>query len=193
MPSEPRDLTDSLTAHVGGSAKAGEELLPVVYGELRALAGAYMKSERPDHSLTPTAVVHEAYIRLIDNDRIDWQGKTHFLAMAAIQMRRVLVDHARARGAEKRGGDRVRITLDSGVALIPGEAIDVLALNEALEKLERLSPRQASVVELRFFGGLSIKETAFRRDISERTVKEDWRFARVWLRRELETSPDERD
>jgi RNA polymerase sigma factor (TIGR02999 family) len=186
MPIEPRDLTDSLTAHVGGNARAGEELLPVVYGELRALAGAYMKTERPDHSLTPTAVVHEAYIRLIDNDRIDWQGKTHFLAMAAVQMRRVLVDHARARGAEKRGGDRVRITLDSGVALIPGEAIDLLALNEALEKLERLSPRQASVVGLRFFGGLSVKEAAFQLDISERTVKEDWRFARVWLRRELE-------
>jgi len=185
MKTGSRSATDSLAAHVAGEAGAVDELLPLVYGELRALAGAYMKRERRDHSLTPTAVVHEAYLRLIDNTRTDWRGKTHFLAVAATQMRRVLVDHARAHDARKRGGDRLRVSLSETATFAPGVSLDVLALNEVLEKLASLSPRQASVVELRFFGGLSVKEIAFYLRVSERTIKEDWRMARAWLRREL--------
>jgi RNA polymerase sigma factor (TIGR02999 family) len=160
-------------------------LLPLVYSELRALAGAYMKRERPDHSLTPTAVVHEAYLRLIDNSRTDWRGKTHFFAVAAVQMRRVLVDHARAHAARKRGGDRLRISITETADLEAAISLDVLALNEVLDRLAVLSPRQARVVELRFFGGLGVRETALCLQVSERTVKEDWRVARAWLRREL--------
>ena len=185
MPKGSRSATDSLVAHLAGEPGAVDDLLPLVYSELRALAGAYMKSERRDHSLTPTAVVHEAYLRLIDNTRTDWHGKTHFLAVAAIQMRRVLVDHARAHDARKRGGDRLRISLDETANWQPGVLLDVLALNEALGTLAAISPRQAGVVELRFFGGLGVKETALYLKVSERTVKEDWRVARAWLRREL--------
>ena len=186
MPKGSRSATDSLAEYVAGEPDAVNELLPLVYSELRALAGAYMKGERRDHSLTPTAVVHEAYLRLIDNTRTDWRGKTHFFAVAAIQMRRVLVDHARAHDARKRGGDRLRISLAETADLKPGVSLDVLALNEAIGKLATLSPRQASVVELRFFGGLGVKESALYLQVSERTVKEDWRVARAWLRRELE-------
>jgi len=180
-----RSATDSLAEYVAGKPSAVNELLPLVYGELRALAGAYMKRERPDHSLTPTAVVHEAYLRLIDNSRTDWRGRTHFFAVAAVQMRRVLVDHARAHAARKRGGDRLRISFAETADLHAGISLDVLALNEVLDRLAALSPRQASVVELRFFGGLGVMESAHCLQVSERTVKEDWRVARAWLRREL--------
>ena len=185
MPENSRSATDSLAAHVAGKPNAANELLPLVYSELRALAGAYMKTERLDHSFTPTALVHEAYLRLIDNSRTDWIGKTHFLAMAAVQMRRVLVDHARAHHARKRGGDRLRISLDETATLQPGVSLDVLALNEALDKLAALSPRQAGVVELRFFGGLSIEEIARELDVSHMTVSNDWRMAQAWLSKEL--------
>lgn len=185
MPETRRSARDSLAAHLSGDPQGAAELLPLVYRELRALAGEYMKAERRDHSLTPTAVVHEAYLRLIGNTRTNWRGQAHFLAMAAIQMRRVLVDHARSHDARKRGGGRVRITLDERATLQPGLPLDVLALSEALEKLGKLNSRQARVVELRFFGGLSVRETAEYLNVSERTVKEDWRIARAWLRREL--------
>jgi len=185
MSESSRDVTHSLAAHIAGEPDAVSELIPLVYEELRALAAAYMQGERHELLLTPTALVHEAYLRLVDTSRIDWKGKTHFLAVAAVQMRRVLVDYARARKTRKRGGDHLRVTLDEAVTLKPGISLDVLALNEALEKLAHLSPRQGRVVELRFFGGLSVKEAAFLLDISERTVKEDWRMARAWLMREL--------
>jgi RNA polymerase sigma factor (TIGR02999 family) len=142
-----------------------------------------MSKERRDHTLQPTALVHEAYLRLIDSTGIDWKGRAHFFAVAALQMRRVLVEHARARRAKKRGGTRV--TLDEAIAPAPDDVLDVLALDEALTRLAGRSERQCRVVELRFFAGLSVKETAFVMGISETTVKEQWRLARARLRREL--------
>jgi RNA polymerase sigma factor (TIGR02999 family) len=179
------DATQALESHVAGDPNAASQLLPLVYDRLRALAATYMHQERSDHSFSATDLVHEAYVRLIDNTRMSWQGKTHFFAMAARQMRRVLVDAARAHQAQKRGGDLTRVTLDDNAALSPGTAVDFMALNEAIQRLSELSARQTEVVELRFFGGLSIRETAYVLGVSERTVTQDWTMARAWLLREL--------
>jgi len=163
--------------------------LPLVYDELKRLAGHMMARERRDHTLQTTGLVHEAYLRLVDQSRVDWRGATHFRAVAAQAMRRILVDHARARKSEKRGGAWQRVTLAHTIAP-RGEsgldAADLIALNAALERLETLDPRQARVVELRFFGGLSVEETADELGVSRRTVEGDWTHARVWLRRELQ-------
>ena len=185
MAKPPIDATRVLEAHQGGDPDAASRLLPLVYDELRALAGAYMRHERPDHTLQPTALVHEAYLRLIDITRVDWRGRSHFIAMAATQMRRVLVEHARARLAQKRGSDPQKVTLNEKVAVTPEHTLDPLAFDEALEKLARDSPRQSRVAELRCFAGLGMKEAAYILGVSERTVKRDWRVARAWLRREL--------
>jgi RNA polymerase sigma factor (TIGR02999 family) len=147
-----------------------------------------MRRERPDHTLQPTAVVHEAYLRMIDISRIDWQGKTHFFAMAARQMRRVLIEHARKAGAKKRGARPQRITLKDDVALARDRTVDLLALQEALEKLARRNRRHAQVAELRLFAGLSEKEMAYALGVSDRTVREAWRVARAWLARELSSA-----
>jgi RNA polymerase sigma factor (TIGR02999 family) len=147
-----------------------------------------MLRERADHSLQPTELVHEAYLRLIEDDQVDPQGKTHFFALAATQMRRILVDHARTRNAAKRGGGARRVTLHDRAGFGHHGVVDLLALDEALEKLSRKSPRQCRVVELRYFGGLSIEETARALDVSASTVKGDWRVARAWLWRELSTA-----
>jgi RNA polymerase sigma factor (TIGR02999 family) len=163
-------------------------LLPLVYDQLRALAGKYMQGERPDHTLQPTALVHEAYLRLIDADRIDLQGKTHFFALAATQMRRILAEHARARKAAKRGGGARRVTLSDAKAFADNGVVDMLALDEAMDKLTLESPRQSRVVELRYFGGLSVEETARILDVSASTIKGDWRMAKAWLARELSQS-----
>jgi RNA polymerase sigma factor (TIGR02999 family) len=184
MPGDER-ATQELAAHSGGDPNAASRLLPLVYDQLRALAGRHMRRERPDHTLQPTALVHEAYLRLIDGERISLKGKTHFFALAAMQMRRILADHARARNAAKRGGTARRVTLSSAAAFIPGGVVDMLALDEALEKLSRESPRQSRVVELRYFGGLSVEEAARALEVSESTVKGDWRVAKAWLAREL--------
>jgi len=185
MPGEQVRATEALVAHSNGDPKAAEELLPLVYDRLRSLAARYMRSERRDHTLQPTALVHEAYLRLVDRTRVDWQGKTHFYAVAATQMRRVLAEHARARRAGKRGGGARKVTLEDLVGITAGGLVDVLALDEALEKLAQASPRQGRVVELRFLAGLSIEETAHVLDVSVGTVKGDWRVARAWLAREL--------
>jgi RNA polymerase sigma factor (TIGR02999 family) len=176
-------------AHSKGGPGAASRLLPLVYDELRALAARYMQSERPDHTLQATALVHEAYLRLIDSSGIDLQGKTHFFALAAIQMRRVLAEHARAHKAAKRGGGARRLTLHDVGGISPDGVVDMLALDQALEKLSRESPRQCRVVELRFFGGLSVEQTAQVLEISESTVKGDWRVAKAWLACEL-SGPD---
>jgi RNA polymerase sigma factor (TIGR02999 family) len=168
-----------------------EQLLPLVYDELRALAGRYMRGERPGATLQPTAIVHEAYLRLMNADGIDWKGKTHFFAVAAIQMRRILVEHARAAAAEKRGGGLQRITFSSDLAVAPDGMVGLLALDEALVSLERRNERQARVAELRLFAGLLVKETALHLGVSERTVKDDWRFARAWLIKELALKENE--
>lgn len=179
------DATETLIAHSNGDRKAAARLLPLVYDQLRALAHRYMQQERPDHTLQTTALVHEAYVRLIDVDRVDWRGKTHFFAIAAREMRRVLVEHARSKKARKRGGGLKNVTLEDTHAIAPGSVVDVLALDEALERLQQQSPRQIRVVELRFFAGLSVEETARLLEVSEATVKGDWRMAKAWLSREL--------
>ena len=179
------EATAALEEHTAGDPKAAFRLMPLVYDELRALAARYMRGERADHSLQPTALVHEAYIRLIDISRIDWQGKTHFVAMAATQMRRILVEHARAHRAQKRGGAPKRVSLDEKIAFTRGNTLDLLVLDEALEKLARVSPRQSRAAELRCFAGLNTKETAYILGVSERTARQDWLVARAWLLREI--------
>jgi RNA polymerase sigma factor (TIGR02999 family) len=177
--------TEILSSHLDGDPLAASRLLPLIYDDLRTLAAQHLRGERAGHSLQATALVHETWLRLIDCERIDWQGKTHFFAMAATMLRRVLVDHARTVGARKRGGGAGRISLGDVDPAAEEDPLDVLALDEALESLARASPRQARVVELRYFAGLGLEETARALDVSVDTVKSDWRFARAWLNREL--------
>ncbi len=165
-----------------------DELVPLVYDELRRLARGFLSRERPDHTLQPTALVHEAYLRLADQSRVDWAGRTHVCAIGAKMMRRLLIDHARARGRRKRGGDVQKVTLLEG--LTPGrrdelDLDELLTLDDALEELAAESPRQAMIVEQRFFGGLTVEEVAERLSVSKRTVEADWAAARAWLRRRL--------
>lgn len=156
-------------------------LAPVVYDELRALAAAQLRCERPDHSLQPTALVHEAYLRLGGGERARWEDRSHFFRAAALTMRRILIEHARRRGRQKRGGGRVRVSLERVGASAWDDSDGVLALDEALRRLEKQDSRSAEVVQLRYFGGLSVRETADALGISERTVKREWTFARAWL------------
>lgn len=177
--------TEMLVDSMNGSARSASKLLPLVYEELRARAERHIGRENPGHTLQATALVHEAYVRLIDGERVDWQGRTHFLAVAATTMRRVLVDHARARATERRGGGRQVVSL-SGIAITTdAQPLDVMDLDAALEKLAETKPRHAQLIELRFFGGLSVEEAAQELGISKATAKSDWRFARVWVNREL--------
>lgn len=173
----------------GDDRQSLETLLPVVYQELRRLAAAYLRRERPGGTLQPTALVHEAYLRLAKDAPGRWQNRAHFCAIAAHSMRQILIDRARARQAAKRGGERQRVTLDDGVAATSGRGIDLLALDEALERLAALDPVQARIVELRFFGGLTIEETATAMSISPATVKRHWTVASAWLARELGGAP----
>lgn len=169
------------------SGRTGAELLPLVYRELRGLAGRYMRSERRDHTLQPTALVHEAYARLAAAGSRLWRGKTHFYAVAANQMRLVLLQHARAAAAKKR--DRTRVVLRDELAVTMGASIDMIALDEALTRLEGLDPRRARVAELRIFAGMTFVEIGGVLHLSDRTVKRDWRFVRAWLEERLATSP----
>ena len=191
MSSSP-DVTQLLVRWSEGDAGALERLLPLVYGELRRIASNQLRHERPDHTLAPTALVHELYFRLVDQSRTSWQNRAHFFGLAAQLMRRILVDHARAQQAEKRGGSITRISLDEMLAEDAepsgedaGAAADVLAIDDALERLAALDPDQARIVELRFFGGLTVEETASVLKRSPRTVKREWRLARAWLYRAL--------
>ena len=180
---QPTQLLEQMQA---GDRSAAERLLPLVYDEFRQLARHYLQQERANHTLQPTALVHEAYMKLIDQSRVNWQGRTHFFAVAAQAMRRILVDHARHHLRLKRGGGQHRVTLDEGVALSAKDRDeDVVALDEALEKLADFDPRQAKVVEMRFFAGLSVEEVAEQLGVSKRTVEGDWTMARAWLSREL--------
>jgi RNA polymerase sigma factor (TIGR02999 family) len=185
--SPPRgEVTRLLLAWNEGDAGAMERLMPLVYGELRSIAERHFRRERAGHTLQPTAVVHEAYFRLVDQTRVNWKNRGHFFAIASQAMRRILVDHARARGTEKRGGGGQRVTLDVGVATPePVEDMDFIALDEALTRLKTLDGAQAQIVELRFFGGLSIDETAEALDTSPSSVKREFRSAKAWLFREL--------
>jgi RNA polymerase sigma factor (TIGR02999 family) len=180
------DVTQLLQAWRKGDASAGERLLPLVYAELHRRAAAAMRREDAGHTLQPTALVHEAYMRLVDQRRGDWQNRSQFYGIAAQMMRRVLIDHAREHLAAKRGGGARQVTL-SGVdaAADSDDAVEVLALHDALEKLTALDARQGQVVELRYFGGLSVEEVAEALGISPATVKREWATARAWLKREL--------
>lgn len=166
----------------GGSV---DSLLPLVYQELRRLAASYLRREQPGQTLQPTALVNEAYLRLLKDRPDRWQNRAHFCAIAAHSMRQILIERARARHAQKRGGARVRVTLDDALVAGGERSIDLVALDEALERLAQLDPEQARLVELRFFGGLTIEETADAMNISPATVKRHWTVARAWLAREL--------
>jgi RNA polymerase sigma factor (TIGR02999 family) len=185
MDPTPGNVTKLLLEWKRGKASALDELLPLVYAELRRIARRRLRSERAGHSLQPTALVHEAYIRLISSPALEWRDRAHFFGVAAHVMREILVDHARARGAAKRGGAAPRISLEQG----PEPAIradpDLLALDEALRALEERDPDQARIVELRYFGGLTIEEAAEVLGISAATLKREWTMAKAWLRREL--------
>ncbi len=180
----PDDATRQLHRLRGGDRAAAASLMPLVYEELRQQAARYLNHERCDHVLQPTALVHEAFLKLVDQTRADWNDHAHFAAVASQAMRRVLVDHARAHGAAKRGSGR-RITIETMSDFADTAGVGLTELDEALSRLSELSERQAQVVELRFFGGLGVPEVAVVLDVSERTVKGDWRIARAWLQEAL--------
>jgi len=159
--------------------------LPLIYADLRRLAASHLRRERPGHTLQSTALVHEAFLRLVDQRNTHWRNRTHFFGIAASMIRRILVDHARQQRAEKRGGNAVRLELDEGMAALDKKDFDIVALDDALARLAELDERQSQVIELRFFGGLSIEETAEVMKLSPATVKRDWTIARAWLYREL--------
>jgi len=182
---EQSEVTRLLNALSGDEEAVVERLLPLLYNELHRQAEVFMARERPGHTLQPTALVHEAYIRLSRESGQLWKDRAHFLAIAAIAMRRILVDHARARHTEKRGSGRELVTLHESLTADQTGSVDLLALDEALTKLSSQDPRQGRVVVLRFFGGLKVEETAKILDVSPKTVKRDWRHAKAWLRREL--------
>ncbi len=171
--------------------KVPAELLPLVYGELRKLAHSYLQKERPDHTLQATALVHEAYLRLVDWENVSWQNRAHFFAVAANIMRKILVDHARERKAQKRDFGQ-KLSLDEAIGLpnSNGREVDLIALDEALEKLAKFDKTQSKIVELRFFGGLTIEETAHALNISPATVKREWTVAKTWLFREMRNSDE---
>ena len=183
--SEPTDLTELLTDVTLGNREAVNRLTPIVYDALREMASGFMRRERQDHTLQATALVHEAYHKLVDQTRVNWRNRAHFFAVAAQSMRRILVDHARRRAGLKHGGGRARLSLDEGLIAEYEQAVDLTALNEALEKLAARDPVQARIVEMRFFAGLSVNETAEVVGMSPSTVEREWRCARVWLHQVL--------
>ena len=180
----PRSATALLIDWSRGDTSALNRLLPLVYAELRRLAGRQLRRERVNHTLEPTALVHEVYLRLVDQRRVDWQGRAHFLGVAAQTMRRILVDHARRRDAGKRGDGVQCVSIDEARLAAPGE-IPLLALDDALSRLESVDPNLARIIELRAFGGLTIEDAAHVLKVSPSTVKRDWRTAKAWLNREL--------
>jgi RNA polymerase sigma factor (TIGR02999 family) len=177
-------VTELLIKWRNGDKAALNELLPQVYGQLRRLANYYLQQERPDHTLQPTALVHEAYLRLMDEKQIDWQNRAHFFGIASVRMRQILVEYARGRQAAKRGGGEYRLSLNE-VDPVEKRDMSLLALDDALQKLEILDLQKARMVELRYFGGLTIEETAEVLQISPATVKRDWNLAKAWLRNEI--------
>jgi RNA polymerase sigma factor (TIGR02999 family) len=178
---ESKGVTEFLIDLSNGDERAADELLPVVYDELRRIARFYMSRERPSHTLQATALVHETYLRLIDQRKVDWHNRAHFLGLAAEMMRRILVNHARDRKAEKRGGEWQQISLSEMVETFRRDDVDMLDLNDALDELARFDARKSKVVELKFFGGLTTKEIAEVLKISDATVEREWTFAKAWL------------
>jgi RNA polymerase sigma-70 factor, ECF subfamily len=190
METEGGQVTQLLKAMAHRDSKAADSLLPLVYSELHRLAKAYMRRERPDHTLQASALINEAYLRLAGED-IDWNSRAHFIGVAANVMRRVLVDYARAHGAEQRGGGMKRVEMQENFAISTERVDEMTSLDEALRRLEKKNPRQAKVVELRYFGGLSIEQVSSLLEVSPRSVKRDWALARIWLFRELQPSVPE--
>lgn len=178
-------VTSLLIEWQEGKSAARDQLLAIVYDELRQLARSYLRRESPGHTLQPTALVGEAYLRLVDQRRVSWRSRSHFFGIAAQMMRRVLVDHARSRRAEKRGGDLPRLSLDEALGVSDEKSVDLIALDDALTALAELDPRQGRIVELRFFGGFEVKEVAEILEISPATVKREWAMAKAWLHREI--------
>jgi RNA polymerase sigma factor (TIGR02999 family) len=185
IPSDSPDVTALLLAWREGDDAALGRIIPVVQEELRQIARRCLRNERAGHTLQATALVNEAYVRLVDARRVNWQNRTHFLAMSARLMRRVLVDYARTKGAEKRGGELVKVSLTQALGRADDIGRDVVALNDALEALEKVDARKGRVVELRYFAGLTVEETAAVLEVSPQTVAREWTFAKAWLRREL--------
>ena len=191
MPEEPPkspEITQLLLAWGKGDETALDQLVPAVYGELRRIAGNFMRRQNPGHTLQASALVNEAFLRLVDSNKVNWQSRTHFYAVSAQLMRRVLVDAARRRNSQKRGGDRLRVTLDDRVDAATQTETDLEALDEALTRLADLNPRHSRIVELRYFGGLTEEQVAETLKISARTVRRDWSVARAWLYRELQST-----
>lgn len=180
-----KDITQMLNAVSSGEQRSAETLVLLVYDELRAIAVRHLQRERQGHTLQATALVHETYVRLVDQQRVHWTGRAHFLAMAATMMRRILVNHAKARQADKRGGAAARTVLSVDSLELPEKSLDLLALDEAICRLARLDPQQCKIVELRYFGGLTVKEVSQVIGISQRTVHREWTFAKAWLRGEI--------
>jgi RNA polymerase sigma factor (TIGR02999 family) len=185
MEDDKGQVTQLLRAMAHGDARAAEDLLPLVYAELHRLARSYMRRERPDHTLQATALINEAYLRLA-HDETDWNSREHFIGVAANVMRRVLVDYARAHKSEQRGGGLRKVELQEGLAISPEKLDEVERLDEALKLLEKHDARQARIVELRYFGGLSVEQVASVVGMSPRSVKRDWSLARIWLFRQLD-------
>jgi RNA polymerase sigma factor (TIGR02999 family) len=183
-----KEVTVLLGQLARGNESAASKLIPIVYDELRRLASGYMRRERQDHTLQPTALVNEAYLKLIEQREVDWQGRAHFFGIAAQVMRRILIDHARGHLRDKRGGGVTPVPLEEALVFAPEQSSELLKLDEALGRLAKLDPRQSKIVELRFFGGLTVEQTAESLGISAKTVKRDWSIAKAWLHGELKTS-----
>lgn len=193
MKSPTHEVTQLLVDWSNGDQAALQKLMPLVYGELQRLAERYLRRERSDHTLQSTALVHEAYMRLIDQKHVRWQNRAHFYGVAAQMIRRILIDHARSSQAQKRGGDVLRLSLNEDIDVPEERAISLLRLDDALQGLQAIDPQQAKIVELRFFSGLSIEETAEVLQISPATVKRDWVMAKAWLFREMTRSAGRSD
>ena len=185
MPVSPQQVTQLLVEWRNGDSHALEKLMPLVYDELKRLASRYMKRERAGHTLQTTAVVNEAYLRIVGQQHVDWQSRTHFFAVAASVMRHLLVDHARANGRVRRGANRQQVTLDEAAEVSAQKGEELLALDEALTKLNEIDERKVKIVELRYFSGLSAEETAEVLGVSEITIKREWLKAKAWLYHEL--------
>jgi RNA polymerase sigma factor (TIGR02999 family) len=185
------DVTRLLAELNHGNEQALSELMPLIYAELKRLAGYYLRQERPNHTLQATALVHEAYVRLVGQRQQQWQNKNQFVRVAASIMRRILVDYSRNHDAEKRGGKDGKVFLDETTMVLKGRTADIVAVDEVLNRLAKLDPQQARVVELRFFAGLSIEEAAGALGISPATVKRDWNVAKTWLAREMKSNKDD--
>lgn len=185
LTANPEEITQLLIKLSNGNRDAVDQLLPLIYGELKRLAGSYLRRERSGHTLQPTALVHEAYLKLVDINQVNWQNRAHFLGVAANQMRRILIDYARQHNAEKRGNEFQIVALDENIDKAAEQSLELMALDDALNELAKMDPVKAKIVELRYFGGLTSEETAEILGVSPITVKRHWRMTKAWLYGEL--------